>query len=246
MKPITYLPLPALLALLLAGAPAHGQVVRYRDLISHRLWTPTEVDTFRQDLNRRGRPAGLEFKVVLGKTITRSDTIIHEYSLVGVPTEAALLARQQSLNVFVGQPLPAFALPDMQGKLLDSKSLQGKPVVLNLWFTSCGPCIVEMPTLNRIQREKTQTDIVFLAMTRDSQAQVQAFLRKQPFTYRQLVGAKQYCNQFGMGYPVTFFVGRDGLIKRVLGSIAVELDPATHQPAKADDKDFYAALKQIE
>jgi cytochrome c biogenesis protein CcmG/thiol:disulfide interchange protein DsbE len=238
----------ALLALLLGGVPAHGQVVRYHsvDGSSPKLWTAAEVDTFRQVMNRRGRTAGIAFEVVLRQSITRSDTLIHEYSLLGTPTPAALQARQQSLDRFIGQPLPAFALPDLQGKLVDSHRLLGKPVVVNLWFTTCGPCIAEMPTLNRMQREKASTGIVFLAMTFDNSAKVRAFLQKQPFTYRQLAGAKQYCAQFSTGYPVTFFVGRDGLIKQVLGGIPAENDPAAQKPNSGVDKSFYAALKQIE
>lgn len=237
-----------LLALLLGGVPAHGQVVRYRsvDGSSPKLWTAAEVDTFRQVMNRRGRPAGLAFDVVIRQTITRADTVIHEYSLFGTHTPAALLARQQSLDGFIGQPLPAFALPDVQGKLVDSHRLLGQPLVLNLWFTTCGPCIAEMPTLNRIQREKAATGIVFLALTFESSEKVRAFLHKQPFTYRQVAGAKQYCAQFATGYPVTLFVGRDGRIKKVLGGIPVADDPATQQQGRVDDSAFYAALKQIE
>ncbi|NML65008.1 TlpA family protein disulfide reductase [Hymenobacter sp. RP-2-7] len=246
MKPSLPIRFVYLLALLLMGAQVRGQVVRYRDSSSPRLWTPTEVDTFRQVMNRRGRTAGIEFHPRIDKTITRPDTIIYEYTLMGTHTQAALAARQQGLDGFIGQPLPAFALPDVQGKLVNSASLRGKPVVLNLWFTTCSPCIAEMPTLNRIQHEKARSEIVFLAMTFDSQQQVQAFLRKQAFTYRQLVEAKQYCSQFGTGFPVTFFVGRDGLIKKVLGGIAVNADPVTHKPTSADDAAFYAALKQIE
>jgi len=239
-------PFLAVLALLLGGVPAHGQVVRYRNAGSPKLWTAAEVDTFRQVMNRRGQPAGLAFSVQVRKTLTRPDTVIHEYTLLGTHTAAALQARQQGLDGFIGQPLPAFALPDLAGTLVDSHSLQGKPVVLNLWFTTCGPCIAEMPTLNRIQREKASAGIVFLALTFDDPAKVRAFLQKQPFTYRQLAGATQYCAQFATGYPVTFFVGRDGLIKKVLGGISVERDPAAQNPSSVDDKAFYAALKQIE
>ncbi|TFZ63058.1 TlpA family protein disulfide reductase [Hymenobacter sp. UV11] len=248
MKPKRSAQSLGLLALLLGGTQAHGQVVRYRsvDGSSPKLWTAAQVDTFRQVMNRRGRPAGIAFEVVIRRTITRPDTVIQEYSLLGTHTPAALQARQQGLDGFIGQPLPAFALPDVQGKLVDSHHLLGKPVVLNLWFTTCGPCIAEMPTLNRIQREKAATGIVFLAMTFDNSEKVRAFLHKQPFTYRQLAGAQQYCSQFATGYPVTFFVGRDGLIKKVLGGLAVATNPHTQPPSSADDQAFYAALKQIE
>jgi cytochrome c biogenesis protein CcmG/thiol:disulfide interchange protein DsbE len=234
------------LLVLLGGKQAQGQVVRYRNAGSPKLWTAAEVDTSRQVMNRRARAAGLSFEVVLGQTLTRSDTIIHEYTLSGSRTPAAWQARQQGLDGFIGQPLPAFALPDLQGKLVDSQSLLGKPVVLNMWFTTCGPCIAEMPTLNRIQREKASTGIVFLALTFEPAQQVRAFLQKHSFTYRQVAGAQAYCNQFVTGYPVTFFVGRDGRIKKVLGGLAGDVDPATPTPGSIDDKAFYAALKQIE
>jgi cytochrome c biogenesis protein CcmG/thiol:disulfide interchange protein DsbE len=248
MKSNRVLYIGGLLALSLASLQGHAQVVRYRSLDgnSPKLWTATEVDTFVQVMNRRGRLAGIEFQALVRKTITRPDTIIREYNLLGTHSDAAFQARSHLLDGFIGQPLPAFALPDVQGKLLDSHSLRGKPVVLNLWFTTCIPCIAEMPTLNRIQREKASTGIVFLAMTFDSQEKVQAFLHKQPFTYRQLADAKQYCAQFDTGYPVTFFVGRDGLIKKVLGGVEVQVDPRTRKPTTANDQAFYAALKQIE
>ena len=114
-----------------------------------------------------------------------------------------------------------------------------------MWFTTCGPCIAEMPTLNRIQREYASSGVVFLAMTFDSQQKVQAVLRRQPFTFQHIAGATQYCRQFETGYPFTIFVERDGMIKRVLPGIEVKNDLATHEPTSANDKEFYAALKQL-
>jgi cytochrome c biogenesis protein CcmG/thiol:disulfide interchange protein DsbE len=246
MKPKRLAPFLSLLALLLGGTQAQGQVVRYRNAGSPKLWTAAEVDTFRHVMNRRVRAAGLAFDVVIDQTLTRPDTVIHEYRLVGSRMPAAWQARQQGLDGFIGQLLPAFALPDLQGKLVDSHCLLGKPVVLNMWFTTCGPCIAEMPTLNRIQREKASTEIVFLALTFERAQQVRAFLQKHSFTYRQVAGAQPYCAQFVTGYPVTFFVGRDGRIKKVLGGLAGDVDPATPTQPSIDAKAFYAALKQIE
>jgi cytochrome c biogenesis protein CcmG/thiol:disulfide interchange protein DsbE len=246
MKPKRLSILLGLLTLLLGGNQAQGQVVRYRNAGSPKLWTATQVDTSWHMMNRRFRAAGLAFDIVIGQTLTRPDTVIHEYTLVGSRTPAAWQARQQGLDGFIGQPLPAFALPDLQGRLVDSHSLLGKPIVLNMWFTTCGPCIAEMPTLNRIQREKASTDIVFLALTFERAQQVRAFLQKHSFTYRQVAGAQPYCAQFITGYPVTFFVGRDGRIKKVLGGLAGDVDPATPTPRSMEDKAFYAAIKQIE
>ncbi|WP_143436782.1 TlpA family protein disulfide reductase [Hymenobacter crusticola] len=232
--------------LLLLSAPARSQVVRYRNNDSPKLWTAIEVDTFVQQMNRRGRSAGYEFRARINKTITRADTVIHEYNLHGTPTRAAELAHQQQLQAWVGKPLPAFSLPDLQGQRVSTQSLRGKPVVVNLWFTTCGPCIAEMPELNRIHREYATTDVVFLALTFDKKEKVQAFLKKRPYAFRHIAGATTYCDQFTSGYPTTLFVDRTGIIRRVLGAIPIRYDAVTNKPTGADDQAFYAALKQIQ
>ncbi|WP_375437694.1 TlpA family protein disulfide reductase [uncultured Hymenobacter sp.] len=245
MKSNRLFPLLSFVVLWLLSGPARGQVVRYKEARSPKLWTAAEVDTFAQVMNRRGKSAGYEFHPRITKTIRRSDTLIHEYILSGTPTRAALAANQQQLQALVGKPLPAFSLPDLQGQLVSTKSLRGKPVVVNLWFTACAPCIAEMPVLNRIRKEKASSEVIFLAVTFDKQEKVQAFLKRQPFAFRQIAGAKQYCEQFTTGYPTSLFVDRRGIVRSVLGSIPVKYDPVTSQLLSVDDKDYYAALKQI-
>ena len=49
-----------------------------------------------------------------------------------------------------GSRMPDFALRDPGGKTLTSDSLKGKPVLINLWATWCGPCVLEMPMLDKL------------------------------------------------------------------------------------------------
>lgn len=54
-----------------------------------------------------------------------------------------------------GQAGPVL-LPDRdvftaEGEVVSLRSLRGKVVVLNIWATSCAPCVVEMPSLNGLQ-----------------------------------------------------------------------------------------------
>ena len=46
--------------------------------------------------------------------------------------------------------MPDFALSDPAGKKLTSADLKGKPVLINLWATWCGPCVLEMPMLDQL------------------------------------------------------------------------------------------------
>ena len=46
--------------------------------------------------------------------------------------------------------MPDFVLTDPAGKRLTSVELKGKPVLINLWATWCGPCVLEMPMLDQL------------------------------------------------------------------------------------------------
>lgn len=47
--------------------------------------------------------------------------------------------------------LPDFTFEDSKGHSLHLSDLHGRPVLLNLWATWCGPCVQEMPSLDRLQ-----------------------------------------------------------------------------------------------
>lgn len=52
-----------------------------------------------------------------------------------------------------GAAMPDFVLTDPEGKRLTSADLKGKPVLINLWATWCGPCVLEMPMLDALAGE---------------------------------------------------------------------------------------------
>lgn len=49
-----------------------------------------------------------------------------------------------------GEEIPDFTVTDPSGRSLKLRSLKGKPVLLNLWATWCGPCVLEMPMLEKM------------------------------------------------------------------------------------------------
>jgi len=236
--------LALLFALALVIANAQAQTVRYKGAGS-KLWTTTQVDSIVQAKNEKVKRLGIVFSKQIKNTITRPDTIIYEYTLQGAT--AGVAENRSKYTAFIGKPLPSFLLPDLVGKKVDSRKFLGKPIVLNLWFTSCAPCIAEMPALNRIQAEKANTEIIFLALTYESKEKVQAFLKKRPFNFRHIVGAKQYCDQFTTGYPISIFVDKAGMINNILEGMPLLYDSVTKQYSDVvDDKEFCTALKQIE
>jgi len=49
-----------------------------------------------------------------------------------------------------GETMPEMTLKDGAGHSLSLASLKGTPVLVNLWATWCAPCVVELPTLDRL------------------------------------------------------------------------------------------------
>ena len=49
-----------------------------------------------------------------------------------------------------GAEMPDFTVTDPAGKPLKLRDLKGTPVLVNLWATWCGPCVLEMPMLDKL------------------------------------------------------------------------------------------------
>ncbi len=60
-----------------------------------------------------------------------------------------------------GETAPA-AFTDLVGKPGGAQAFAGKSILLNLWATWCGPCVTEMPTL-----DKAAADITVVAVSQD-------------------------------------------------------------------------------
>ncbi|MDQ2892113.1 MAG: TlpA family protein disulfide reductase [Pseudomonadota bacterium] len=76
-----------------------------------------------------------------------------------------------------GEPAPTAAFKAPDGTTTTLAAFRGKPVLLNLWATWCGPCVAELPTLNAAAAS-LQGRVAVLAISQDTQnaAKVPQFL----------------------------------------------------------------------
>ena len=93
--------------------------------------------------------------------------------------------------------------------------------MINLWFTSCSPCIEEMPVLNEL-KSKYGEKFNFLAITYDSESKVKALLEKHKFEFTHIVNSKKLTTKLGFnGYPINLFLDKNGVVKIIEGNVPI-------------------------
>jgi len=116
----------------------------------------------------------------------------------------------------VGALAPGFTLMNLEGEQLSLDDFRGRPVLINLWATWCGPCRIEMPAIQSRFEKYQDDDFVVLAVNFDEQqAEVQAFRNEFGLTFQILLdpGAKVQNLYRNRSYPSSFFIDRAGVIQ---------------------------------
>lgn len=83
----------------------------------------------------------------------------------------------------IGDPLPAIVLPDLAGAPVDLQRFHGRPLLINVWASWCGPCVEEMPELARFATAQGDQGVQVLGLALDTAEGVREFLRRVPVDY---------------------------------------------------------------
>ena len=124
--------------------------------------------------------------------------------------------------------VPAAASPSgvprvtsLDGSPVDPATFAGKVVVVNFWATWCVPCIQEIPSFNKLNRDLAAKGVVVVGVSMDDEgaARVAPFLKKHPMDYTVALGSDALSKQFGLdSLPVTVVFDRNGKqVKRFEG-----------------------------
>lgn len=110
---------------------------------------------------------------------------------------------------------PDVAFTDAAGHRLSLADFRGKVVLLNFWATWCGPCVKEMPSLDRLQAKLGGDRFTVVAVSVDRQGLdvVRPFLARTAVqnltTYLDPHGDSM--RTFGIqGLPTSFIIDRTG------------------------------------
>lgn len=81
-----------------------------------------------------------------------------------------------------GTPAPDVSFEDPEGRPVTMAAFRGRAVLVNLWATWCGPCIVEMPALDALAaREGDDLFVLTLSQDMDGRQKVTDFFAQRNF-----------------------------------------------------------------
>jgi thiol-disulfide isomerase/thioredoxin len=78
-----------------------------------------------------------------------------------------------------GEAMPAIAFEGPKGEKATLADFRGKPLLVNLWATWCGPCVAEMPTLDALAGREAQRLKVLVVSQDGAREKVDAWWARQ-------------------------------------------------------------------
>lgn len=144
-------------------------------------------------------------------------------AVVGLGLLAAWLLNSDDPAVAtVGASAPAFEVKDVvAGESLTLEALidEGRPIVINLMASWCGPCRVEIPEISAFADANPGVTVVGIAVD-DVYADFAKFVSEVQLTYRVGFDEGEMRRAYQtLGLPATFFLNSDGTIADIFNGI---------------------------
>ncbi len=121
-----------------------------------------------------------------------------------------------SLRPFKGNPLPPpLSLLSVHGERVSYSDYTGKVTLVNFWATWCGPCVEEIPSLNRLleQMEGKPFELISIDYA-EQQDTIRSFMKAVDVDFPVLLDTdgKVSAQWNVVVFPSTFIIGPDGKI----------------------------------
>lgn len=91
----------------------------------------------------------------------------------------------------------------------------GRPMVVNFWATWCGPCVREMPSLNRYAQLREEQKVMVVAIANEEPAKIKKFLKNRNLDKILFLidgDGELFKRKQVEALPTSFFVTAEGLM----------------------------------
>lgn len=143
------------------------------------------------------------------------------YTALAIAAAMVAIALVARVGMSSGPPPPKanlnVVMEDLTGAKVDLSSLAGRPLVINLWATWCGPCRIETPQLVALAEKYKSRGVSIIGISVDDMPDaIRAFSAEYKVTYPMLVGVGHEDFLRSLGYqgllPFSVLVESDGTI----------------------------------
>ena len=121
------------------------------------------------------------------------------------------------IEITKGEPAPEFAVVDVYGDTLRLADFRGRHVLLDFWFTTCGPCIEDTPELVEIYSAKQAHGLEIIGISVDkSRKAVLRYVEKNGIEWPQVIEVENETKPTEIyhisGFPSYVWIGPDGVV----------------------------------
>ncbi len=196
-----------------------------------------KLDNIKKAYSGQGyKYTAVSYKVLSMKV--REDSIIQDVDVILSQSNTAPLDINKGIQSLINNPFPNFELATNNHQLRSNAHLENKVTVINLWFTTCRPCIAEIPYLNYL-KDLYDDEVQFLSITFDTADTVNAFLKRRDFNFDHLVDAAYFLNNDlkNNAYPKIMVLDKTGTVRFAENGVQLGVaNPSQPQAAVQDIK----------
>jgi cytochrome c biogenesis protein CcmG, thiol:disulfide interchange protein DsbE len=165
-------------------------------------------------------------------TLLNIAVLIFLWTQLLTPSQNAAQGQSQTNDPLIGHPAPNFTLGMLSLHSTAPISLanfKGKAIVLNVWNSTCVPCVNEAPLMQSQWQRVQSQGIVFIGIDfQDLKSDGLSFLKKYGITYPNVLDVSgSTAISYGVtATPETLFINRQGV---VVSRVISELSEQTFQ-----------------
>ena len=149
----------------------------------------------------------LRYTGIIGAASSVTQQALMKTGALDASTETVAVAKTFNYN---------FSLQTLDREKIDASSLKGKTIFINVWATWCGPCRVEMPSIQKLYESVDPDKVAFVMLAvdqKDPHRKVESYIKEKGFTFPVYLPSGSLPPQLQVSsIPATFVVNKEGKI----------------------------------